>query len=274
MLPVKISLNLHGLCSIVLVCLCLTVLFVLSPVRQSTSLETENSASDELIQVDPGKSRRGDITAGAKSVFGVSASAGTLLRFSIDKGDLALTTIVYGPKGAKLVEHVSEDFEVVELSVPVDVSGSYRIEIESREKADGPRPYEITVDALTPITLAGRKDSEARQAMAPAGALRATWKAASLRQAIEQYEKAGRNDLADKEQAEITVIESYLPQPATEAEIQQAVSAAIAETGASSMKDMGKVMKATQTALAGKNADGKLVSEIVKTKLSAAGGTQ
>jgi len=91
---------------------------------------------------------------------------------------------------------------------------------------------------------------------------------------VEQYEKAGRNDLADKEQAEITVIESYLPQPATEAEIQQAVSAAIAETGASSMKDMGKVMKATQTALAGKNADGKLVSEIVKTKLSAAGGTQ
>lgn len=90
---------------------------------------------------------------------------------------------------------------------------------------------------------------------------------------VEQYEKAGRKDLVDKEHAEIVVIESYLPQPATEAEIQQAVSAAIAETGASSMKDMGKVMKATQTALAGKNADGKLVSEIVKTKLSAAGGT-
>jgi len=91
---------------------------------------------------------------------------------------------------------------------------------------------------------------------------------------VEQYEKAGRKDLVDKEQAEITIIESYLPQPATEAEIQQAVMAAIAETGANSMKDMGKVMKATQTALAGKNADGKLVSEIVKTKLSAPGGTQ
>ena len=85
---------------------------------------------------------------------------------------------------------------------------------------------------------------------------------------VEQYEKAGRQDLVDKEQAEITVIESYLPQPATEAEIQQAVAAAIAETGATSMKDMGKVMKATQTALAGKNADGKLVSEIVKSKLT------
>jgi uncharacterized protein YqeY len=85
---------------------------------------------------------------------------------------------------------------------------------------------------------------------------------------VEQYENAGRKDLVDKEQAEIVVIESYLPQPATEAEIQQAVAAAIAETGATSMKDMGKVMKATQTALAGKNADGKLVSEIVKSSLA------
>jgi len=85
---------------------------------------------------------------------------------------------------------------------------------------------------------------------------------------VEQYEKAGRKDLVDKEQAEITVIESYLPQSASEAEIQQAVAAAITETGATSMKDMGKVMKAAQTALAGKNADGKLVSEIVKSKLN------
>ena len=85
---------------------------------------------------------------------------------------------------------------------------------------------------------------------------------------VEQYETAGRKDLVDKEKAEIVVIESYLPQPATEAEIAQAVAAAIAETGATSMKDMGKVMKATQTALAGKNADGKLVSEIVKSKLT------
>jgi uncharacterized protein YqeY len=90
------------------------------------------------------------------------------------------------------------------------------------------------------------------------------------RDSVEQYEKAGRQDLADKEQAEIGVIESYLPEAATEDEIQKAVAGAIAETGASSMKDMGKVMKATQTALAGKNADGKLVSEIVKSKLGSA----
>ena len=88
------------------------------------------------------------------------------------------------------------------------------------------------------------------------------------RDSIEQYEKAGRQELVDKEQAEITVIETYLPQAASAAEIDAAVVAAIAETGASSMKDMGKVMKAVQAALAGKNADGKTVSEIVKSKLA------
>jgi uncharacterized protein YqeY len=88
------------------------------------------------------------------------------------------------------------------------------------------------------------------------------------RDSIEQYEKAGRKELVDKEQAEIDVIETYLPQAASQAEIEAVVSAAIAETGASSIKDMGKVMKAAQAALAGKNADGRMVSEIVKTKLS------
>jgi uncharacterized protein len=88
------------------------------------------------------------------------------------------------------------------------------------------------------------------------------------RDSIEQYEKAGRQELVDKEQAEIDVIEIYLPQAASQEEIEQAVAAAVAETGATSMRDMGKVMKAAQAALAGKNADGKLVSEIVKSKLN------
>jgi uncharacterized protein YqeY len=87
------------------------------------------------------------------------------------------------------------------------------------------------------------------------------------RDSIEQYEKAGRQELVDKEQAEIEVIETYLPQAASQEEIEQAVTAVIAETGATSIKDMGKVMKAVQAALAGKNADGRLVSELVKAKL-------
>ncbi|HKU74043.1 MAG TPA: GatB/YqeY domain-containing protein [Pyrinomonadaceae bacterium] len=88
------------------------------------------------------------------------------------------------------------------------------------------------------------------------------------RDSVEQYEKAGRQELVDKEQAEINVIETYLPQAVSQEEIEQVVAAVIAETGASSIKDMGKVMKATQAALAGKNADGRLVSEVVKAKLA------
>lgn len=87
------------------------------------------------------------------------------------------------------------------------------------------------------------------------------------RDSVEQYEKGSRQDLADKEKAEIGVIEGYLPQAASQELIEAAVVAAIAETGASSMKDMGKVMKAAQAALAGKNPDGKTVSDVVKAKL-------
>jgi uncharacterized protein YqeY len=88
------------------------------------------------------------------------------------------------------------------------------------------------------------------------------------RDSIEQYEKADRSDLAAKEASEIAFIEVYLPQAATPEEIEQAVAEAVAETGASTMKEMGIVMKATQAKLAGKSADGKLVSEAVKAKLT------
>ncbi|MDQ3088437.1 MAG: GatB/YqeY domain-containing protein [Acidobacteriota bacterium] len=87
------------------------------------------------------------------------------------------------------------------------------------------------------------------------------------RDSVQQYEKAGRSELAEKEKTEITVIKDYLPNAATKEEIEKAVDEAITETGASSMKEMGAVMKATQAKLAGKTADGKMVSETVKTKL-------
>jgi uncharacterized protein YqeY len=87
------------------------------------------------------------------------------------------------------------------------------------------------------------------------------------RDSIEQYEKAGRTELAAKEAAEISHIEKYLPQGATDADILLAVEAAIAESGASSMKDMGSVMKAAQSKLAGKTVDGKKLSETVKARL-------
>lgn len=85
---------------------------------------------------------------------------------------------------------------------------------------------------------------------------------------IEQFTASGRAELAEKEKAELEVLEEYLPQAASAEEIAAAVESAIAETGASSMKEMGLVMKAALAKLAGKNADGKPVSETVKSKLA------
>jgi hypothetical protein len=90
------------------------------------------------------------------------------------------------------------------------------------------------------------------------------------RDSIEQFTKGGRKDLADKEQAEIVVLDTYLPPSPSDDEIGAAVAAAIAETGASTQKDMGKVMKAVMAALAGKTVDGKRVNEAVRAKLGSA----
>jgi uncharacterized protein len=89
------------------------------------------------------------------------------------------------------------------------------------------------------------------------------------RDSIEQFTKAGRTDLVDKETAELNILQAYLPAGATPEEINAAVAEAIAETGASSPKDMGKVMKAVMPKLAGKNADGKAVNEAVRRTLGA-----
>src|SRR3954447_25000417 len=80
------------------------------------------------------------------------------------------------------------------------------------------------------------------------------------RDSIEQFGSAGRQDLVDKETAEIAVLEKYAPPSATPAELDAAVVAAIQETGAASAKDMGRVMKAVMGALAGKSVDGKAVN--------------
>ena len=89
------------------------------------------------------------------------------------------------------------------------------------------------------------------------------------RDSVDQFAKAGRTDLVDKETAEIRILEEYLPPAASAAEIDAAVAAAIAETGAASARDMGKVMKAVMPKLAGKNADGKTINEAVRRKLGA-----
>ena len=87
------------------------------------------------------------------------------------------------------------------------------------------------------------------------------------RDSVEQYEKAGRAELAERETAEMRVIEAYLPQAASPEDIEAAVTAAMANTGGASMKDMGSVMKAATASLAGRSVDGKALSEAVRARL-------
>jgi uncharacterized protein YqeY len=84
---------------------------------------------------------------------------------------------------------------------------------------------------------------------------------------IEQFAKGGRQDLVDKETAEIAILESYLPPAVDPAAIDRAVTEAIAETGAATPKDLGRVMKAAMSKLAGQNVDGKTVNELARRRL-------
>ena len=105
-------------------------------------------------------------------------------------------------------------------------------------------------------------DGEARQVVASLVKQR--------RDSIEQFTRGGRQDLADKEAAEIVILETYLPAAADPAAVERAVVDAVAETGATAPKDMGRVMKAAMARLAGQTVDGKAVNEIVRKKLAGA----
>ena len=87
------------------------------------------------------------------------------------------------------------------------------------------------------------------------------------RDSIEQFTKGGRTDLASREAAEIAALEPYLPPPVEAADLERDVDAAIAESGASSAKDVGRVMKVVMSRLAGRAVDGRIVSDLVRKKL-------
>jgi len=87
------------------------------------------------------------------------------------------------------------------------------------------------------------------------------------REAADMFRKGGRNDLADKEETELKLMESYMPAAPSEEEVEAAISAAISETGVTSAKQMGVVMKAVQAKLAGKRVDGKALSDKVRARL-------
>jgi len=88
------------------------------------------------------------------------------------------------------------------------------------------------------------------------------------RESADMFRKGNRPELADKEEAELKLIESYMPSAPTDAEIDAAIAAALAETENASIKQMGVVMKAAQAKLAGKRVDGKALSDRVRAKLS------
>jgi len=118
-------------------------------------------------------------------------------------------------------------------------------------------------------TALTNKSIEKGRALEPAEELQVV---ASLvkqrRDSIEQFTAGNRPDLAEKERAEITVLETLQPPAASDAEITAAVEQAVTDTGAAGPKDMGKVMKAVMAALAGKTADGKTVNEAVRARLA------
>ena len=91
------------------------------------------------------------------------------------------------------------------------------------------------------------------------------------KESIDQFGKGGRQDLVDKEQKELVILEHYLPAGASQAEMETAVTKAIAETGANSMKQMGAVVKAAKTVLEGKTVDGKALSDLVRERLTKLG---
>ena len=87
------------------------------------------------------------------------------------------------------------------------------------------------------------------------------------RESADMFRKGGREELAEKEESELKMIEAYMPAAPTDEEVDAAIAAAVAETGATSAKDMGRVMKAANALLAGKRVDGKALSDRVRVKL-------
>ena len=169
--------------------LCVFLLFPVFSIATASSIERFSNTIDPT-QIFPGSSVHSYIEAGSKQVFKVQVEQGKLLRLMIAKGDLAICATVFGPTGSKLVEQTSHEFETVEISVPVELTGSYNIEVQSLERSGTTREYDLRVEHLVPTTVRDRLDSQARQAFAGAEGLRATWTENSLRKAIIQYDSA------------------------------------------------------------------------------------
>jgi CHAT domain-containing protein/tetratricopeptide (TPR) repeat protein len=153
------------------------------------SLPRATAGNARLIELAPGSSMLREIAAGDRELFEISLTAGQLLRFSLDKSDLALSLVLYSPTGEKLLEQVSHDYELLEFSFPTDTAGMYRLEISSLERQMS-RHYQLSVEPITTAATQDRKVSKAQQSVARASLLRDDWTERSFRQAIERYDEA------------------------------------------------------------------------------------
>src|SRR6185295_8838488 len=135
--------------------LCVFFLLIVLYIPGASSIEMGSDRTD-ATQISPGSSVHSDIEAGSKQVFKVQVEQGKLLRLIIDKGDLAISTTVYGPTDSKLIEQTSHEFETVEISVPIELTDSYNIEVQSLERSGTTRAYELRVEHLIPTTARDR----------------------------------------------------------------------------------------------------------------------
>ena len=148
------------------------------------------------------------------------------------------------------------------MSLTSDVSAAIA---DAMRKKDAPRLSALRMLKAAFVNRSVEKgheldDTEARQVVSSLVKQR--------KDSIEQFTKGGRQDLAEKEAAEIRVLDAYLPPATDPAAVARAVDEAIAETGATSPKDMGRVMKAVMARLSGQNIDGKTVNELVRQRLA------
>lgn len=122
----------------------------------------------------------------------ISLSNGQALNFTIEKGDLNLTLEVTDPQGQKIFEQTSRDYEAMEVSLVAAMTGQYRVEVRSLEQEREPRSFKLTIVQIGPATARDIQDSLACKLFADASQLRATWKEAALRKALENYVRAGQ----------------------------------------------------------------------------------
>jgi uncharacterized protein YqeY len=147
------------------------------------------------------------------------------------------------------------------MGLPQDVNAAITAAMKARDQVRLD-PLRMLKTALTNKQIEKGRDLDDAEALQVVASL-----VKQRRESIEQFRKGGRSDLADKEAREIPILEAYLPPAMDTAELDALVQAAITETGATSPKDMGRVMKDLMPRLAGRGVDGKAVNELVRRKL-------